>query len=232
MDIKKSFLKAIMLLLGLTLIYYLFYALNENKLSNICQQFICFEILSLAEFLGILTAWISLYFVIRSLESWKDSYKFQRTIEALSKFEELKIISNQYHTILYQLTNSLTQTKDHELVGSFYFKEQIYDDQFNNLHYYEKLINLQKWLDQDKNINKYNDFKELLSTFETAIDSAHRLISEAHLSESNYGQYATENDIKRRKTSIQKVEKAFEQYVENKKIFEKNFENLKKMLNS
>ena len=231
MNIKKAFLKAITLLLFLSILYYFFYALNENKLSHYCDNYICLEILSLAEFLGIITAWISLYFVLKSLESWKDAYKFHRTIETLSKFEELKIISNQYHTILYQLKNSLIRAKGYELHSSFDLEEQKYEDKFNNLYYYDKLINLQQWLNQEKNVNKHKDFKEVLRTFETAIDSAHRLVSEAHLSEVNYGQnYATETDVNRRKESIKKVQIAFEKYSKDKTIFEKRLEVLRRKL--
>jgi hypothetical protein len=107
MNIKKSIFKAMSLVTLLTFFYYLFYALNEKHLSIYCQEYICFEILSLAEFLALLTAWISLYFVLRSLESWKDSYKFQRAMIALGKFNQLILMSNKYFMYLTQLSNEI-----------------------------------------------------------------------------------------------------------------------------
>ncbi|WP_092767142.1 hypothetical protein [Acinetobacter sp. DSM 11652] len=80
-------------------------------------------------------------------------------------------------------------------------------------------------------MNKHKNFKEVLRTFETAIDYAHRLVSEAHLSEVNYGQnYASDSDINRRKESIKKVQIAFEKYSKDKTIFEKRLEDLRREL--
>jgi hypothetical protein len=220
MQAKKDFFKALILIILLSGIYYLFYAFNINTFTQDCKKYICFEILSYAEFLSCSIALISLYFVLKSLESWKDSYKFERAIVALSKFEELKIISNRYLSILYELNTKLQRTNYNELIGSFYLEENVYREKLAALHHYEKIVNLEHWLSRDKNMAYYKDFKALFDAFQAMLSYADMSISEANLSESNYGLEANESDIKRRLESIKKVELALEKYKIDKKSFE------------
>lgn len=232
MNIKKSFLKAILLLLFLTVLYYLFYAFNENRLSNYCNSFICFEILSLAEFLGLLTAWISLFFVVSSLESWKNAYKFQRAKLSIENFSELLLISNRYFMYLNKLSNTIQRKKESELIGSFYFEEEEFNENIAELDVAYHQIQLQMWLDQDRNIKYYDDFKTLLSQFSMMIFNIEQAVSHAHLSESNYGdQYATENDLERRKKSVGKIKDAVARFKLDKEAFQKNFDELHNKLN-
>lgn len=232
MQIKRDLCKATLLVIILSIFYYVFHAWNENTLNTYCQKYICFEILSFAEFLALLTAWISLYFVLKSLESWKDSYKFQRAIEAMKKVYELKPISDQYLSILYKLSNQLKKTKEHDLKSSFYLEEKEYDEKFDDLDIYKKILDFEYWLDLDKNIKYYNNFKKLLNEFNTMIMSAQTSIKEAHLSESNYGSNdANEIDILRRKASIKKVQLAFEKYKLDRQAFHKSFQKIYEKLN-
>lgn len=231
MQAKKDFFKALILIALLSVMYYLFYALNTNTLTQYCKKYICFEILSYAEFLSCSIGLISLYFVLKSLESWKDSYKFERAIQALSKFEELKIIGNRYLSILYELNTKLQKTNHNELIGSFYLEENVYREKLAALNYYEKIVNLEHWLNRDKNMAYYKDFKALFNAFQAMLSCADVSISEANLSESNYVFSANESDIKRRIESIKKVELALEKYKIDKKSFEVNLQALLNKIN-
>jgi hypothetical protein len=233
MQIKKDFFKALILIARLSVIYYLFYALNANTLTQYCKKYICFEILSYAEFLSCSIALISLYFVLKSLESWKDSYKFERAIEALSKFEELKMIGDRYLLILYELDTKLQKINYDDLIGSFYLEENLYryKEKLEALNYYENIVNLEHWLNRDKNMAYYKDFKALFNAFQAILSCTRMSISEADLIESNYGFAANESDIKRRLKSIKKVELALEKYKIDKKSFEVNLQALLNKIN-
>lgn len=53
--------------------YYLFYSfINNGATVNLCQSINCIEILSLAEFLSISIALLGIFWVVDSLNSWKD----------------------------------------------------------------------------------------------------------------------------------------------------------------
>ena len=232
MQVKRDLCKAILLVTILSIFYYLFYAWNETTLTNHCQKNICFEILSFAEFLALLTAWISLYFVLKSLESWKDSYKFQKAIEAMQKFHELKPICDQYLSIFYKLSNQLGLINEYNLNSSFYLEEKEYDEKFEDLDISKKIIDFEYWLDLDKNIKYYNNFKKLLNEFNTMIMSAQTTIKEAHLSESNYGlDDASESDIAKRKESLEKIKQALKKFKTDRQAFQENFEKLNNKLN-
>lgn len=221
MQVKKDLFKALILIILLSVMYYLFYAWNTNTLTQYCKKYICFEILSYAEFLSCLIALISLYFVLKSLESWKDSYKFQRAIEALSKFEELRIIGDKYLGIIYELNTKLQRTNHNDLIGSFDLEENLYREKLDALNHYEKIVNIEHWLNRDTNITYYKDFKSLFNTFTATLSCVDISISEAHLSEPNYGlNGASESDKKRRIESIKKVDLAFEKYKIDRKSFE------------
>lgn len=231
MQAKKDFFKALILIILLSVMYYLFYALNSNTLTQYCKKYICFEILSYAEFLSFLIALISLYLVLKSLESWKDSYKFQRAIEALSQFEELKMLGDRYLSILYELNNKLQNKHHNELMTSFDSEQNSYREKFAALNYYEKIVNLDHWLNRDINITYYKDFKILFNAFKEMVSYANMSISDANLSEANYGFEANKSDTDRRIESIKKVKQAFEQYQIDKKSFETHLQTLVNKLN-
>lgn len=66
-----SYMLAFLLLASTS--YYLFYSLiNNGATVNLCKNIHCLPILSLAEFLSISTGLFALFWVIDSLNSWKD----------------------------------------------------------------------------------------------------------------------------------------------------------------
>jgi hypothetical protein len=232
MQMVKQFLKATLLGTILSIFYYYFYAWHENKLSTFCQKYVCFEILSLSEFLALLTAWISLYFVLKSLTSWKDSYMFERAIIGIQKINELNLLADRYYVFLNQLSNQLQRYKEDELQRSFYFEEQEFEKNINELEISYHQMELKHWLEKDKNIQYYNEFQNLLNQFSIMIFNIEQSVMNAHLSESNYGKhYADESDISRRKKATVQVKTALEQFKIDKKAFQESFHKLHKKLN-
>ncbi|QIO05497.1 hypothetical protein [Acinetobacter shaoyimingii] len=232
MQIAKQFFIATVLVSISTFFYYYFYAWNENKLSTYCQKYVSFEILSLSEFLALLTAWISLYFVLKSLTSWKESYMFERAIIGIQKINELNLLADKYYVFVNQLSNQLQRYKENELQGSFYFEEQEFEKNINELEISNHQVELRHWLERDKNIQYYNEFQNLLDQFSTMLSNVESNINNAHLSEPNYGkQYADESDINRRKKSIVQIKAAVEQFNIDKKAFQKSFNKLHKKIN-
>lgn len=60
-------------LLLASICYYLFYSfINNGATANLCKNIHCLPVLSLAEFLSISTGLFALFWVIDSLNSWKD----------------------------------------------------------------------------------------------------------------------------------------------------------------
>ena len=60
-------------LLLASICYYLFYSfINNGATANLCKNIHCLAVLSLAEFLSISTGLFALFWVIDSLNSWKD----------------------------------------------------------------------------------------------------------------------------------------------------------------
>lgn len=93
-----------------SIFYYLFYSLISNGYTvNYCQNINCIEILSLAEFLSISTALLGLFWVIDSLNSWKDqdAYYNSRDINLeLKKF--IYTCDNSIITEIMKLPKSMT----------------------------------------------------------------------------------------------------------------------------
>lgn len=232
MHITKNLIISVLLIILLSFFYYQFFVWNERILSSYCQKHICFDILSLSEFLALLTAWISLYFVLKSLTSWKEHYKFERAFTAIQKINELNLLTNRYQVFLNQLSNQLQQYKENELEGSFDFEQQEFEQNIAqlNIHYHQ--IEISHWLSQNKNIKYFGDFQNLLNEVSYMISDIETSIYNANLSEPNYGsQYATDSDIARRIESINKIKIANKQFNIRKQAFQKNFLKLHNKLN-
>lgn len=79
-ELRKSDKRKLMIVLGIILfllpssiLYYLLYSFIQNDgTTSWCQNTICIPIISLAEFLSISTALLGLFWVIDSLNAWKD----------------------------------------------------------------------------------------------------------------------------------------------------------------
>lgn len=71
-------------------IYYYIIQLIEWVWLDFCTNNFCMKTLSLAEFLALVVAVISLYFVVTSLDAWKKQYQFNNTIEAMKDINVFK----------------------------------------------------------------------------------------------------------------------------------------------
>lgn len=233
MNIKKDFFKAALLVIVLSFLYYLFYAWNANTLSAQCDKYICFQILSLAEFLALLMAWISLYFILKSLTSWKESYKFERAMTAIQKINELKLLADRYYVFLNQLSNQLQRLNEFELKGSFHAEEHEFYNNVNQLNISYHQIELELWLEEDRNIQHYSNFKRLFEQFFNMMSNVETTVNKANLSEPNYGsRYATQSDIARRKVSIKDIQTSLNQFKLDKYKFQESVREVHNKLNN
>lgn len=108
MQVKKDIYKALGLTFFLTIAYYLTYAFVELNISNWCKKNVCFEFPPYADVLAIWVAIIGLYFVVKSLDDWKNQLKINNAIEnyktlydVYKKIEEIFILLN-IHEVEYK----------------------------------------------------------------------------------------------------------------------------------
>ena len=92
MKLEDKIYGAIGLTIFLTIAYYYAYSFVELYLSKLCDKYVCFEFPPYADFLAIWSAIIGLYFVVTSLDAWKDQDKYQTAKINLVKLHEIDSI--------------------------------------------------------------------------------------------------------------------------------------------
>lgn len=103
-------LRIVGFLLLSSICYYLLYSYIQNKgTTSLCQNTICIPIISLAEFLSISTAVLGLFWVIDSLNAWKDQDAYYNSKDIDLELREL-IYNCEIRAIIkiMDLPNTLT----------------------------------------------------------------------------------------------------------------------------
>ncbi|WMG20087.1 hypothetical protein [Acinetobacter johnsonii] len=108
MQVKRDIPIALGLTVILTIIYYFIYAFLALNMKEWCDKNICFEFPPYADVLAIWVAIIGLYFVVTSLDDWKNQLKINNAIENYKtlydvyvKIEEIFILLN-IHEVEYK----------------------------------------------------------------------------------------------------------------------------------
>lgn len=91
MNLKVKVLVSVCVFSILILAYYLLVVTSHKYLSEFCNNFYCLEIISLGEYISILIALIGLYFVISSLNDWKQQDKYNNAKNRVDKINRLEI---------------------------------------------------------------------------------------------------------------------------------------------
>lgn len=87
---SKSLFLAILLVIFSIVLYYFSLVFTEKYLKELCASYYCIDFLPFGDFLTILIAIISLYFVIVSLNSWKIQLSHQATQSLYFEFLKLE----------------------------------------------------------------------------------------------------------------------------------------------
>lgn len=89
MKIKNKIYISIALLLPMTIVYYLTYVSVHKLFSKWCKTNYCFEFPPYADTLAIYVALVGLYFVVNSLNEWKDQEKYFKSRTNLTLLSEI-----------------------------------------------------------------------------------------------------------------------------------------------
>lgn len=82
------------------LVYYLFsFKVYENSFQNLCSKYYCLELIDFSNFCGIMLSIVGLYFVVDSLDSWKDQQAYYNSRDFLNELNNY-LADCEYRSIL------------------------------------------------------------------------------------------------------------------------------------
>lgn len=90
MKLEDKIYASIGLTVFLTIAYYYAYSFVELYVSKLCDKYVCFEFPPYADFLAVWTAIIGLYFVVTSLDAWKQQDKYNNSKNRIALLNDLK----------------------------------------------------------------------------------------------------------------------------------------------
>lgn len=226
MKLEDKIYVSIGLTVFLTIAYYYAYSFVELYISKLCDKYVCFEFPPYADFFAIWVAIVGLYFVVTSLDAWKNQYKFQEAIKTCKEFDKAPLILEQLLGEFYQLINDCKKYNYGDMYGAISDFDQMYESKNLSM----RIFNINELINHNKNNLYQDDFENLLNDFNIAINDMEHCISEANLNESNYSNDAKYN-LAIKKEKIRKVEEGFEKFRKRYKKFIKNYSKLKLKLN-
>jgi len=172
MKLEDKIYGAIGLTVFLTIAYYYAYSFVDLHLSKLCDKYVCFEFPPYADFLAIWSAIIGLYFVVTSLDAWKDQDKYQTAKINLVKLHEID-------SILLKFKNKLSNFDECYVE---YFPNSLSDNDIKETNSFKKYkaiksrLKIQEKLEEcDLDINKksvnlfQNDFESCINLAKTYI---------------------------------------------------------------
>lgn len=118
MQVKRDISIVLSFTVILTIVYYFIYAFLALNMEEWCDRNICFEFPPYADVLAIWVAIIGLYFVVKSLDDWKNQLKINNAIEnyktlydVYKKIEEIFILLSR-HEVEYKKLDPKTDYAD------------------------------------------------------------------------------------------------------------------------
>ena len=139
MNIKEKTYFSIGLTVFIIIAYYYLYSFVELASNNLCQKYICFEFPSLAEVLAIYVAIIGLYFVVTSLDAWKQQDKYYNTKKSMEYITQINrgifLISRKLNDF-YPIETAVLSHEELNFIKSEFktiFKDTGIFEHYNNL---------------------------------------------------------------------------------------------------
>lgn len=216
MKLEDKIYFSIGLTVFLTIFYYYLYSFIELHLSKLCDQYVCFKFPTYAELLAIWVAIIALYFVVSSLDEWKNQYKFEKSMKTITEFNNTMYILNFLEN---RIQNMIISSKKNNLMDLFSI-ESDFNEQVSKEDIYLKISKLEVIINHEKNNLHQERFENLFSEFKILVSDTLSGIAESHLSESAYGSdYFADHNVNRRKKAVDNVENVLKKLrVDSKKI--------------
>lgn len=110
---SRSLIIAICITIFFIILYYFLFVFTEKYLQEFCNSYYCIDFLPFGDFLTILIAIISLYFVVISLNSWKNQLSHQTTQNLYFEFLKLEYDLLKLQEEFYKLKKDGNPTKQH-----------------------------------------------------------------------------------------------------------------------
>lgn len=213
MVIKNKIWISIGLGVGLTILYYYIYAYFQIWFDDLCKKNYCIEFFPIGDFIACYIAIVGLYFVVTSLDAWKNQYKFEEAVQTIKLFDKQLPILQLVIIHVHKLINNSKRNNYGDMFGA----EQDFEDMFKIQDVYNRLDELGDTIRNNKNNLHQEQFESLYAEFYGAISDIRQTIISAGLSEANYTE-DQEYNIKVKKAKLEQVE-------EGLKILRKQNEN-------
>ncbi|WP_151829095.1 hypothetical protein [Acinetobacter radioresistens] len=211
----------------LTIAYYYFYSFVDLYLSKLCDKYVCFKFLTYSELLAIWVAVIGLYFIVSSLDDWKNQYKFEKAMKTIAEFNNIVYLLNFLES---RINDMIIKSKRNNFTG-LSFIESDFDEQVSKEDVYLKLSHLEEIINYEKNNLHQERFEDLFIKFNNLIINTISSIADSHLSEAAYGNdYFADHNVNRRKQAIEKIENILKKFRVESKEIQKEYRDLKELL--
>lgn len=198
LGIKKILVPFLIFIVGIGIYYFIYVLLQKINIDEICKNEIYCIKLEFADYLAILVAIIGLIYVIKSIDSWKNEYKFQTAILTMKSFDEIIYLTDFLTLRVHKLINDAK-------ASDFYNLDQFESEFFEKIEhqeFQEKILKLKEKIFNEKNNLHQEDFEKLIEDLDGFYSFGMRGVIDSHLSEANY----TENQEFNRKVKRTKVE--------------------------
>ena len=129
---SKSLIIAICITIFFIILYYFSFVFTEKYLQEFCNSNYCIDFLPFGDFLTILIAIISLYFVFISLNSWKIQLSHQSTQNLYFEFLKLEYDLLKLQGEFYKLKQDGNPQKQHADYIE-YIKDKNFSNRFEEL---------------------------------------------------------------------------------------------------
>lgn len=227
MKLKDKICFSVVSTVFLTIAYYYFYSFVDLYLSRLCDKYVCFKFLTYSELLAIWVALIGLYFVVSSLDEWKNQYKFEKATKTIAEFNNIIYILNFLES---RINNIIIRSKRDNYVG-LSFIESDFEEQISKEDIYLKLSNLEEIINYEKNNLHQEKFENLFFKFSNLVSNTLSNVAESYLSESPYGNdYFADHNVNRRKQAVEKIENILKKFRVESKEIQKEYRDLKELL--
>lgn len=225
MKLEDKIYGSIGLTVFLTIAYYYAYSFVELYVSKLCDKYVCFEFPPYADLLAIWVAIIGLYFVVTSLDAWKNQYKFEEAVQTIKLFDKQLPIMQLVIGHVYKLINDSKKNDYRDMFGA----EQDFEDMLKMQNVHNRLYELGDSIINNKNNLHQDQFESLYTEFDRAIHEILQTINDAGLSEANYTDDQQYN-INVKKKKLEKVEEGLKILRKRNENFVNKYNNLKSKL--
>lgn len=180
---KRKLILQLLIILFLTIVsYYFIYVLVTKGFTDaLCLNRYCLELLDFSDFFTIILSFAGLYFIVDSLDSWKDQEAYYNSRETLGELNEI-ILNCEIFSIAD--INNYTNYKDHQefsIENRKEIKSLLPVNAINSN--FDKL----RSLIESRPIYHRKDFIELMGEIQKIINKMHRVVDNENISFYNIG---------------------------------------------